>query len=77
MIKTHLITKRAIRLQCHRCEHIWDYTGNNEFQVSCPHCSTKLGMKKILKQIKSESDANHIGPAIGTISRLTTNKGTV
>jgi hypothetical protein len=48
-----------MRLRCHRCRHVWNYTGFNEYQASCPHCSTKLGLRKILKQIELENEENN------------------
>lgn len=45
MIKRTII-KKVILLKCHRCKHEWGYSGKNEFIVTCPHCNTKVTMKK-------------------------------
>lgn len=45
------IEKKAILLQCHRCKHSWPYTGLNNYIASCPHCGTKVSIKKQLSQI--------------------------
>lgn len=38
--------KNVIPIACHRCGHIWSYTGNNEYIASCPHCKTTLMIQK-------------------------------
>lgn len=35
-------------IQCKRCHHSWQYRGKNDYLVSCPHCGTKIGIKKLL-----------------------------
>ncbi|MFL6413583.1 MAG: hypothetical protein ACJ71K_20380 [Nitrososphaeraceae archaeon] len=50
MAKIILIEKKAIELQCKRCSYKWLYTGTNKYVVSCPHCGTKIGIRKLLQQ---------------------------
>ena len=54
MTKIVMIQKRAIKLECKRCSHRWLYAGANNYMVSCPHCGTKIGIKKLLHRIELE-----------------------
>ena len=45
--------KEAVRIRCHRCQHIWSYAGNNNFVARCPHCRTTVTIKK--SQFQSDS----------------------
>jgi DNA-directed RNA polymerase subunit RPC12/RpoP len=39
-------TSNFTRLRCQRCKKIWDYHGNNPYVASCPHCCTRVSIKK-------------------------------
>jgi hypothetical protein len=43
-----LSIENGIKIQCKRCHHLWQYRGKNDYLVSCPHCGTKIGIKKLL-----------------------------
>jgi DNA-directed RNA polymerase subunit RPC12/RpoP len=45
-MRTFIITKKARPLVCQRCGHPWNYTGSNEYIASCPHCQTKVSLRK-------------------------------
>jgi hypothetical protein len=38
--------KNEIPIGCHRCRHIWNYTGKNEYVASCPSCKTAVMIRK-------------------------------
>ncbi|MPZ05033.1 MAG: hypothetical protein GEU26_01205 [Nitrososphaeraceae archaeon] len=40
--------REGIEIQCKRCHHSWTYKGKNDYVVCCPHCGTKIGIKKLL-----------------------------
>ena len=31
-----------MNLKCQRCNHIWDYQGDNPYYATCPYCKTKV-----------------------------------
>lgn len=42
-------------LVCQRCDHRWDYAGNNPFFTLCPRCRTTVRTKKNnVKSLQSE-----------------------
>jgi hypothetical protein len=38
--------KKVTPMKCHRCGHLWNYGGKNEWIATCPHCHTMLSIKK-------------------------------
>ncbi|MPZ08524.1 MAG: hypothetical protein GEU26_19295 [Nitrososphaeraceae archaeon] len=46
--KQDLSLENGIIIQCKRCHHSWTYKGKNDYLVSCPHCGTKIGIRKLL-----------------------------
>lgn len=34
-------------LKCPRCKHQWEYKGKNPYYVTCPHCYTKVNIRKL------------------------------
>lgn len=40
------ISKRPIKLKCQRCGYTWVYNGISEWYATCPHCLTKVSIKK-------------------------------
>lgn len=38
--------KHSLAVECQRCKWRWYYTGNNEYWTTCPHCSTKVNLRK-------------------------------
>jgi predicted nucleic acid-binding Zn-ribbon protein len=37
-----LPAREAYRVQCHRCGHVWLYTGRNRYYAQCSHCRTTV-----------------------------------
>jgi uncharacterized protein (DUF983 family) len=34
--------REAYQVQCHRCGHVWLYTGKNRHYAQCSHCRTTV-----------------------------------
>ena len=48
-------------LVCHRCLHKWNYSGNNFYVATCPHCRTYVNVKKNrtkFKEVETEQPLN-------------------
>lgn len=43
-ITTYLL---PMKLRCKRCKWQWDYKGKGEYYVTCPHCYSKVRIKKL------------------------------
>jgi hypothetical protein len=37
-----LPSREAYQIQCHRCGHVWLYTGRNRQYAQCSHCRTTV-----------------------------------
>ena len=69
MQQTITITNKTRRLVCQRCGHPWNYTGSNEYIASCPHCQTKVSVRKHLNKTEEKltckkplQTASKVGP---------------
>ena len=31
-----------IKLQCKKCEKVWNYSGKNKYYATCPDCKTSV-----------------------------------
>jgi DNA-directed RNA polymerase subunit RPC12/RpoP len=45
-IRRMIQERYVIPMVCSRCKHFWGYIGKNDYVVTCPHCRTKLSIKK-------------------------------
>ena len=43
---SYIIEKKVTPLVCHRCLHTWNYSGNNLYVATCPHCRTYVNIRK-------------------------------
>jgi len=35
-----------MRVKCNHCTYTWEYKGNSEYYITCPHCRYKVNIKK-------------------------------
>jgi len=35
-----------VKMKCHHCGHVWDYTGKAKYYATCPTCHYKVNMRK-------------------------------
>lgn len=56
----------VIPMVCSRCEHFWGYIGKNNYVVTCPHCRTKLSIKKNSRVPMTGQTLGGVGQPIGT-----------
>jgi DNA-directed RNA polymerase subunit RPC12/RpoP len=57
----------VIPMVCSRCKHFWGYIGKNNYVVTCPHCRTKLSIKKNSRvPMTGQTPGEVAGPVIGT-----------
>jgi hypothetical protein len=49
------ITKIVYPVRCQRCSYKWDFGGKNLYLATCPHCGTKVSLRKqiLLSQTQS------------------------
>jgi predicted nucleic acid-binding Zn-ribbon protein len=36
--------RQVLRVQCHRCGHVWFYTGRSRQYAQCSHCRTTVSL---------------------------------
>lgn len=49
---SYIIEKKVTPLRCHRCLHKWNYSGNNSYVATCPHCRTYVNIRKGIVRYK-------------------------
>jgi PHP family Zn ribbon phosphoesterase len=42
----------AREVLCQRCGHQWTYKGTNPFVVTCPHCCTKVTLRRSEERLR-------------------------
>jgi hypothetical protein len=54
------ITKFVYPIRCHRCSYKWDFGGKNLYLATCPHCATKVSIRKqiVLSQTQPNRQIN-------------------
>jgi DNA-directed RNA polymerase subunit RPC12/RpoP len=55
------IIKVVYPVKCHRCSYEWDFSGKNLYLATCPHCGTKVSIRKqiVLPETTPASDLGH------------------
>jgi len=41
-----------MKLTCQRCNHVWNYSGKNQYHATCPHCLIHVIITKKLKNME-------------------------
>ena len=36
-----------MKIKCYKCKHEWNYKGKSTIYITCPHCYSKLNLKKL------------------------------
>jgi len=36
-----------MKIECKKCCHVWDYTGDSEYYITCPRCLRKIKAIKV------------------------------
>ena len=45
-----------VKIKCHNCEHLWDYTGKKKFYATCPSCRFNVN---IINNTVKEDESGH------------------
>ena len=45
-----------MKFKCYKCQHEWDYAGDGEFYLTCPHCYYKLNIQKLKETALIDND---------------------
>ena len=48
------LEKKGNKITCHRCKHLWNYGGTNEYVAICPHCRTTVSLRRQTKTAPKE-----------------------
>ena len=72
--------KNKIHIKCSRCQHIWTYTGSNEYLAGCPHCGIRVSIAKnriMVPQTESVAQAAQSAVPNNTLEGATQGGGTL
>ena len=41
-----------MKIKCKKCGHVWDYTGDSDYYVTCPRCRRNIKKLKVEEEDK-------------------------